>query len=951
MRRINPLLCLALVLVMMLMTVSAAEHPFLDVPAGSWYEPYVEYVYSNALMNGTSQTQFAPDRTMTRAMLVTGLYRMEDEPAVSGSHPFTDVPDSWYSDAVAWAYENAIVKGITATTFCPNNNVSREQMVTFFYRYAAYQKMDTSKRAQLGGYEDHASIASYAADPFSWAVAEGIINGTSSTQLSPVQTANRAQCATIIQRFTEKMAQSHHYTSEVVAPGCTEQGYTIYTCTDCGDSYTSDYTDPLGHTEVIDAGYPATDSEPGLTEGSHCGVCDEVLQAPLEIPVYVAVYSDSFYLEELAGRDNGEALRQLYQRLDQAATAFHLDGSLDATAIDRKKDGRYLAFEISFGDLGLSQEEATELWLAYKNDHPLYYWIDNTLLYSDTVLQVLTTEEYCRGKDRQSLNEQIMDWIQDFLSIVQNETSPYQIALAFHDRIILAVDYATKPDSNTPVDEPWAHNIVGAVSGRGVVCEGYAKLYQLLLKAAGVDCIYVQGASGTDPSYYICHAWNLVKLDDGQWYWVDLTADDTPYFELGVSHHYFAVTDDQNVSWVDGNYAGDTVFSDNHHAGTSAEGELVCSVRLPERATEKFDSDTQQLLRESFSVDDMTFAVNGYSTVQLVSIDYNEPEALYLPETVTYNGRTYTVNAIGGMNEDGLFGFVYDMYIMPDRFTSIHIPKTMQFIWDYALSGFSVEEIFVDPENPWFTTKDGVLYTASLYTLIQYPRNAPYVERFEIPEETVIIAYGAFRNGRNLFSELELGKNLYTIGRPNWGEGYPDAYQHVFFSNVVSGELSGMRKAVNRNPGGSLTIEVAEGSEYFIIADGLLYQTMVNFGDPFIAPDGSFNGTPKLVIAANEYITSATMLDTIQSIEGNSFAYCDQLTHITLPRECRSWWGALGVSESVVSIEYPGTVAQWNAFWPGKSERELRLYRQFWDDLPEGLCVTCTDGVIEKPLT
>lgn len=198
---------LALLLVVCMLPVGRVmAHPFRDVPDGAWYEPYVQFVYDNGLMNGTSGTEFGPALPMNRAMVVTVLYRMAGSPQVSGAAPFTDVqPGAFYEKPVAWAYENGIVMGVSATEFAPGADVLRCQLVTFFYRYAKALGHDTSARADLSGYLDRGQVMDFAADAFSWAVAEGIISGMSATELGPNGTANRAQCAAIIMRVVQNV--------------------------------------------------------------------------------------------------------------------------------------------------------------------------------------------------------------------------------------------------------------------------------------------------------------------------------------------------------------------------------------------------------------------------------------------------------------------------------------------------------------------------------------------------------------------------------------------------------------------------------------------------------------------------------------------------------------------------------------------------------------------------
>lgn len=181
--------------------VQAMDHPFLDVSPYAWYSENVEYVYENGLMYGMTEDEFGPDRNMTRAMLVTVLYRYEGMPEVSCETPFIDLTEgAYYTPAVAWAYESGIIQGTSAATFSPNMDITREQIVTIFYRYADYLDWSLWDQADLEEYPDADAIADYAAEPFAWAVAEGIINGDGG-KLNPKANATRSQCAAIISRF------------------------------------------------------------------------------------------------------------------------------------------------------------------------------------------------------------------------------------------------------------------------------------------------------------------------------------------------------------------------------------------------------------------------------------------------------------------------------------------------------------------------------------------------------------------------------------------------------------------------------------------------------------------------------------------------------------------------------------------------------------------------------
>ena len=181
--------------------------PFTDVKTGDWFYEAVQYVYDKGMMTGVSADRFAPASTTTRGMIVTILYRLENEPAVSGGSAFTDVESgAWYADAVAWAAANDIVNGTSATTFAPNSPITREQMATMLYRFAQYKGMDAvTLQEHLTGYPDGDQVSDYAIPAMNWAVGQGLIAGMENGTLVPQGSATRAQVATILMRFCESI--------------------------------------------------------------------------------------------------------------------------------------------------------------------------------------------------------------------------------------------------------------------------------------------------------------------------------------------------------------------------------------------------------------------------------------------------------------------------------------------------------------------------------------------------------------------------------------------------------------------------------------------------------------------------------------------------------------------------------------------------------------------------
>ena len=182
---------------------------FTDRPAPtSWDHAGIDFALNNGLFYGTSSTQFSPSGAMTRAMLVTVLWRLDGRPAPKSSNPFQDVPaNQYYCDAVTWASENNMGQG----RFAPDTSITREQIAAIIYRYAAWKGYDTSARADLSSFPDLSQVSSWATANLAWANAEGLISGNQSggqTYLLPQGNATRAQVAAILMRYVARVAKN-----------------------------------------------------------------------------------------------------------------------------------------------------------------------------------------------------------------------------------------------------------------------------------------------------------------------------------------------------------------------------------------------------------------------------------------------------------------------------------------------------------------------------------------------------------------------------------------------------------------------------------------------------------------------------------------------------------------------------------------------------------------------
>lgn len=181
---------------------------FDDVTDNSWVAGPVAFVSSRELFNGTGNKTFSPEMGMTRGMLATVLHRLELNPASDGMEVFGDVaPNSWYADSVGWAASVGIVQGIGSGRFDGDREISRAELVTILYRYAKYAGLDTNGSADLNGFSDSESIPSWATEAFAWAVSAEVISGTDNGALLPTTDATRGQVAKVIMEMVKVLVQ------------------------------------------------------------------------------------------------------------------------------------------------------------------------------------------------------------------------------------------------------------------------------------------------------------------------------------------------------------------------------------------------------------------------------------------------------------------------------------------------------------------------------------------------------------------------------------------------------------------------------------------------------------------------------------------------------------------------------------------------------------------------
>jgi hypothetical protein len=179
---------------------------FKDVFTSDWFYSAVKYVSDKGIMQGTGNGLFSPNANLTRAMLVTMLYRYEGAAGITAANPFKDVPSGgWYTDAVIWASEKGIVNGYGNGLFGSNNNITREQFAVILYNYAKMKGINVSAAADLSSFTDSGKTSAWALPAMKWAVASGLLQGRSGNALAPDGTATRAEAATLLMRFIEQV--------------------------------------------------------------------------------------------------------------------------------------------------------------------------------------------------------------------------------------------------------------------------------------------------------------------------------------------------------------------------------------------------------------------------------------------------------------------------------------------------------------------------------------------------------------------------------------------------------------------------------------------------------------------------------------------------------------------------------------------------------------------------
>ncbi len=479
----------------------------------------------------------------------------------------------------------------------------------------------------------------------------------------------------------------------------------------CGDR-----VDAGAHTPISCGIAAPTFDASGHSAGTICSSCGYLLSGEETLPAFSETVGDYAYCS-LLSHPNGADLQSFYKALYAECVAFHTQSSQDAERIE----DRYIALSVSFGDYALSGEDAFLVLHALQADCPIFYWIDSYASTYGNLLRVHTTSEFADGDLRASINEDI------YKEIVATAlpSEPYLAVLALHDTIVNRMTYAYKADGVTPEDAPYAHSIYGYFAHSAGVCETYTETFSLFLNYYGIENIPVSGVAGGP------HAWNLVKMDDGCYYWFDLTWDDQPTHATGRIYDYFCKTDAD--------------------FGLSSR-ELYTSIyTYPARGQSSY-APSSPAVESEFASEGFSYQIIGYGEVEMTQAS---GRSVTVPESVSYDGVTYTVTSIGKLEDNRL----------EPAFTlgtcSVVIPKTVKYIRGNAFAVATLTDVAVVPENPYLLSEGAAIYTKDTHALLSY---LPAVREsgLTLREDTERIASYAILNNSSL-STLVIAKGLTAI--------------------------------------------------------------------------------------------------------------------------------------------------------------------------------------------
>lgn len=237
---------------------------------------------------------------------------------------------------------------------------------------------------------------------------------------------------------------------------------------------------------------------------------------------YFHSYEEKYGYRLFKQEENGADLCGFYEALYLRAKNFTISGETP-----KKEDGHYEAATVSYVNYDLTSNEALKVWKTFAYENPAFFWIDNTVSYTDEMLSLMVTSDYAKGETRTALQAEIESFALECDGYLNGKMSVFERVLTIHDYLASKVEYAYEDDGVTPENDAWAHNLVGVTLGKGV-CETYAKAFDYLCNLFEIECSFIAGMS-TQEGAEGGHAWNMFKLDE-KWYLADVTWDDLAMF-------------------------------------------------------------------------------------------------------------------------------------------------------------------------------------------------------------------------------------------------------------------------------------------------------------------------------------------------------------------------------------------------------------------------------------
>ena len=667
---------------------------------------------------------------------------------------------------------------------------------------------------------------------------------------------------------------------------------------------------------------------------------------------YIDRLNTDYGLNDLASYPENADLVALYQAIDETQRAFFLSSS---DVVRDEETGNYISGRIDISGMDLSENDILKVFTVYRMDHPLYYWIPVTFTCQiDDALFIGVEEDYVLSEVRGRIFNSLCTLLDEFEAHMEGSSNRYTITTASLYKLAQIVDYAYDSDKN-PVEDLWAHSIAGVVDGvhKEVVCEGYAKFYQLLMNYFGIPNVFVCGdASGDtgDSGETVMHAWNLVQMDDGRYYWTDPTWSD-----VDLRWDMFGNLIVEDVAILNRNTISDfpyrvrytyhlkgSSFYSNHHPLTEQNEGALYLYKLPETSDEdyvpKIEGEPQieapwdewanffnydyRIINEQ-GIEFFVMQNDGvHRSAQLIYMDRFEFDVVHIitPTTITYQGVEYDVVGVGLSTiaewdaetvviSEGV-KYIFDTLSYERQDTAfISLPSTLEYIMHPKISGICLENIYVHENNPYIKDVDGVLYDKTGSVLIHYPMcanrtsytipstcnhiyndaflNNKYLVDLVIPESVTVIGDGAF-SGMESLDRLDIPA---TVSRLPYTFMYESYIKSIHIGPDTEFEGGCFYSAL-----GLESIEIDEGNPYGYVYDGALYNM-----------EGHL-----IIYPAGREAETVVVKPGTSWIDGYAFTDAKRVGKVVIPDDCivdqaaffKSGVESLDISENNTSIRY-----------------------------------------------